>query len=205
MFKTILAAACAVAVAVLSTACIEEAHASPHVGLELAREAPAAAGYNSAGNAVFNQLRVSDGTGFATTVAAAGTPVAVTHATLITAQAEDGSLCITDTPTGGSFTVAACGQGKVRLSVCLGDVIGVNSATWTAGIYRTRSASTSAVSALIREVEPGTADRESAGCIEAVDSAQTGDVYTVRVDSGTNADTVTIRQMSFGIEKLSSL
>lgn len=199
--KTFLAAFCAVVVGALSTACIEEAHASPSVPLEVARAVPAA--LNSAGDSVFNTLKVSDGTGFAVTVAAAGTPVAVTHATLITAPLEDGSGCISDTAISGRFTIAkGCGVGKVLLRACLTDAIGEDAATWTAGIYRTRSATVTAQSPLLTEIEGATAARDSEGCVEAVVTTAEGDTYDVRVDSGTNADTVTIRQMSFLAHKL---
>lgn len=219
--KTLFTALCFVAVAMLSA--VDEAHASPratietvaieaadHVAggeklalalpLDVMRAAPASKA--SAGDSVYNQLKVSDASGFATTVAAAGTPVAVTHATLITAQGEDGSNCITDTATSGRFTVAACGVGKVLLRVCLNDVTGVNSATWTAGIYRTRAAVVTAQSPIIRETEGAAAARDSEGCAENVVLTAEGDTYDVRVDSGTNADTVTIRQMSFLALKL---
>lgn len=159
---------------------------------------------NNAGNHVFNAMQVSDGTGFAVTVAAAGTYVAMTHATLIDVVNEDGSACITDTVTSGRFTIAACGAGKVRVRACLNDAIGANSATWTAALHRTRAASATQIGPILRETEGATAARDSEGCIEYIDDAASGDTYDLRFDSGTNADTVTVRQASFQIEKLTN-
>lgn len=174
--------------------------------VEILGELAAAAAYNSGGNEVFAEARVSDGTGVVTTVAAAGTYVTVGTAAPLAAGDTDGSGCLTYTLATNRFTVAAsCGAGKLRLEACINDVIGANNAIVLGAWHRIRSGSTTVVSPISRKTEPATAARTTLGCNAEIVSALIGDTYEFRYDSNTNGDTVTTRQANFSVTKLSSL
>lgn len=163
----------------------------------------AAPALNSAGDHVYASAQVSDGTGVVTTVAAAGTYVTVGTAAPLAAGETDGSGCITYTLASNKFTIAKpCGAGEIKLTACLNDVAGVNSATWTGAWHRVRSAVTTQQGPILRETEGGSAARDSEGCVTFIHAASNGDTYDFRYDSGTNADTVTTRQATFMVEKL---
>lgn len=162
-----------------------------------------ASAHNTAGNHVYASAEVSDDTGIVTTVATAGTYVAVKSATLFGAGEADGSSCIALSSESGSFTVAnSCGAGRLALEACLGDVVGANNATLTGGWHRTRGESTTLVGPVARKKEPATATRGALGCVRTIASARVGDEFDFRFDSGTNADTVTLRQAFFSVTKL---
>lgn len=203
--KTLTAKMAALMGALLTLAVVTLTAASPPIA-ELAGELAAAGAYNSGGNEVFAEARVSDGTGVVTTIAAAGTYVTVGTAAPLAAGDADGSGCLTYTLASNRFTVAkSCGAGKLRLSACLNDVIGANSAVVLGAWHRIRGGVTTVVSPISRETEGGTAARNTLGCNVEVVDALLDDTYDFRYDSNTNADTVTTRQANFLVHKLSSL
>jgi hypothetical protein len=161
---------------------------------------------NSAGNAVFASLRVSDASGIAITPADAGVMTTIAGSP-VAAGETDGSGCITVDADTGLFTIAsACGSGQVKLVACFGDVnAGNTAAVMTAAWSRTRSGSTSVVSHLIRKaevVDAGT--RSSEGCVEHIAAASVSDTYQVTAAVTVNGAAVTLRDGFFYVQKLAS-
>lgn len=168
--------------------------------------ADAYAGFNSAGDSVFNSVGISDGTGTVTTIAAAGTYVTVGTAAPLVAGETDGSGCITYTLASNKFTIAdSCGVGRILLRACLNDVVGANNAVVLGAWHRVRSGSTTVASPIVRNTYAASAVRGNLGCVEKIVSASLGDTYDFRYDSNTNSDTVTTRAANFSVIKLQSL
>lgn len=168
--------------------------------------ANAYAGFNSAGDSVFNSVGISDSTGTVTTITAAGTYVTVGTAAPLVAGETDGSGCITYTLASNKFTIAElCGVGRVILRACLNDVVGANNAVVLGAWHRVRSGSTTVASPIVRNTYAASAVRGNLGCVEKIVSASLGDTYDFRYDSNTNADTVTTRAANFSVIKLQSL
>ena len=162
-----------------------------------------AIGFNSGGNEVFASAKVKDATGAVETVAAAGTPVPLIDP-LFAADVDDGSDGVAFTVANGRFAVDAAkgGLGVYELTASLPDVIGANSAIVYAGFHKNGTA----IGARARGIMASTAARINLGVARAIVALSAdGDYVDLRVDSNTNADTVTVRECHVLVRKISSL
>lgn len=186
------------------------AHASPPVG-EAVSVGQAAAMLNSAGDHVYASAEVSDGTGITTNIAAAGTYVALKSSTLLKEAQTDGSGCITFDADDGAFAISKrCGVGELELTACVNDVIGENAALVQGAWHRTRAGIvdggvvdvTTLVGPIGAKTEPAAAARGNLGCVRTIVDASLEDTYDFRLNSGTNADDVVVRQAHLSVKKI---
>jgi hypothetical protein len=160
---------------------------------------------NAHGDRVFFAAKVADATGITTTIAAAGTFVALKDETLLV-EAGKSDLCpySMDAETGVITVDARHGAGKVRLTATLSRAKGTNSKQPIGAWHRLRGSTTTALTPNISFLEPAAALERSHGPAVVFDDAEVGDKYSFRLDSTTNGDTVIVKQASLVIEKVES-
>lgn len=186
------------------------------IALEAAREVGAQAGaatalellhgvpmLNTGGDHVYAELYVNDASGVTTTPTDGGVFAALAGSPLAAGET-DGSGCITASATTGLFTIASrCGVGEVKITACVTDFVGGNTAYVDIGaIAKNGTALTTAHR--LREVEPVDAGaRGNLGCIETIQDAVLADTFGLyfAVD-GATAEAVTTRGAAIRIEKI---
>lgn len=174
-----------------------------HPGVDVAQMLPA---LNSAGDHVYAEMYIRDGTGVVTTPNDAGVYTVIAGSPL-TAGETDGSGCITASTTTGLFTVALrCGQGELELTACLTDVAGSsNTAGVSTGAWHKNGAIISA-SPLLRKAEPVDAGntRDNFGCATIIADGDKDDTFGFYVTNPGGGVTFTTRDAAFRVKKLLS-
>ena len=176
------------------------AQAGAQTALEMLRDIPM---LNTGGDHVYAEMYINDGTGVVTTPTDGGIFTVVEDAPL-TAGETDGSGCITAAISTGLFTIAArCGVGEVKLTACVSDFQGGNTAfTDLGGFAKNGTALTTAPR--FREVEAVDAGaRGTLGCIETVQDAALADTFGLYfATDGATREAVTTRGAVIRIEKI---
>lgn len=162
---------------------------------------------NSAGDHVYAELFVSDGTGVVTTPNDAGVFTAIAGAPLVVGQT-DGSGCITGSLSTGLFTVAKrCGVGHLNLRACINrfasssNVAGTTTGAWVVN----GTVLTTAVSPRLVKVETVDAGNVYgvAGCVDTIyDSTAVGDTIGFEWANAGGGITATTREASFVVTKV---
>lgn len=176
------------------------AAAGAQTALELLRDVPM---LNTGGDHVYAEMYINDGTGVVTTPTDGGIFTVVEDAPL-TAGETDGSGCITAAISTGLFTIAArCGVGEVKITACVTDFQGGNTAYTDIGaIAKNGTALTTANQ--LREVEVVDAGaRGNIGCIETIQDAVLADTFGLYFKTdGATREAVTTRGAAIRIEKI---
>lgn len=158
----------------------------------------------SAGKLMSIEAVIRDATGITTTVATAGTAVALVG-TAFAAGKESSGGSLTWTPASGKVAVAKqSGVGRYLAIFSCGDAIGANSARPSAQIFAVEGgAAVAAKGNLAAKTEPATAARGNLGvCMAVVDLSAVGDTVEIRLDSTTSGNTVLIRDASLQLIKI---
>lgn len=159
---------------------------------------------NSAGNSVFIAAKVNDDTGITTTVATAGTPVALKSATLLSSALSDDSGLITLSATNGTFTLDADNQsveGKYRLHAQIGNLVGGNAKLVTGKWFINGTAADHGTA----QVKMAASAVECTMVAESFVELERGDVVDFRYDSTSNGDTVVTKRAVLSLTKLGDL
>jgi hypothetical protein len=176
------------------------AQAGAQTALEMLRDIPM---LNSGGDHVYAEMYVNDVTGVVTTPTDGGIFTVVEDAPL-TAGETDGSGCITAAISTGLFTIAArCGVGEVKITACVTDFQGGNTAYVDVGAVAKNGTALTTANQL-REVEAVDAGaRGNIGCIETVQNAVLADTFGLYFKTdGATAEAVTTRGAAIRIEKI---
>jgi hypothetical protein len=183
-----------------------EAEAMPSTPLEVLHSIPM---YNSAGDAVFAEMYISDDTGVVVTPPDAGVFTAISGAPLV-AGASDGSGCLTGSITTGLFTVAKpCGRGKVHVTACVARAAGSSNTGGTTTFAWVKNgtvvARTTAAGAhrlvKVETVDAGNA-YSNVGCAELTLSLTTLDTIGLFATNAGGGVTATVREAAFRAEKI---
>jgi len=163
------------------------------------------AALNTGGSHNAVSVNVSDGTGFAITVAAAATPQAVFSNTLMLERKNTTGGGITYAPATGVFTVATpAGCGRYLAIASAANTQGQNSAFHNVQFY----AKEAGVSAAARGVKPQKLEGAAAAqgncgvAIAIVDLSAVGDTVELRVGVQTNGNAITFRDLSIDLIKI---
>ena len=162
------------------------------------------AALNTGGSHNAVHIDVSDGTGFAITVAAAATPQAIFNALLTEKKNTTGGGLSYGVGTGVVTVATPAGCGRYLVIANVGDSIGVNSAFHNVQVYaKEGGVAAAAKGAKAHKTEGAAAARGSVGCAHAiVDLSAVGDTCEVRLGVQTNGNAVTIRSASFCMIKI---
>lgn len=162
------------------------------------------AALNTGGTHNALNIEVSDGTGFAITVAAAATPQVIKDALFAQVKNTTGGG-ITWSAANGVATVAAPhGCGRYLAIAAVGNSAGVNAKFHTVQIFAKEAGVTAAAKGTkARKVEPAAAVQSSCGtAIAVVDLSAVGDTVELRVGVETDGNAVTFRDLSFDLIKI---
>jgi hypothetical protein len=163
---------------------------------------------NSAGDSVFAELFVSDGTGVVVTPNDAGVFTAIAGAPLTLGQT-DGSGCITASITTGLFTTSttqACGTGKLLLTACVNRAAGSSNVAGTTTGAWVKNGTVLATTAASRLLKVETVDAGNAyavmGCAETIVTAAKGDTFGFFATNAGGGITATFREGQFRVQKI---
>lgn len=166
------------------------------------------AALNTGGNHSAVSVNVSDGTGFAITVAAAATPQAVFSNTLMLERKNSTGGGITYAPATGVFTVATpAGLGRYLAIASAGNTQGQNAAFHNVQFFA-REAGVAAAARGIRaqKLEGAAAAQGNCGvALAVVDLSAVGDTVELRVGVQTNGNAITFRDLEIDLIKIGEI
>lgn len=186
--------------AFLITACNEPAPPAVEAAPTSARDLLPA--LNSAGDHVYAEAYINNGTGVVTTPTDGGV-IAVISGAPLTAGETDGSGCLTFSVTTGLFTVAArCGVGEYLVSACLGNLHGGNVATTSTVVLAVNGTEITNGMELVKTEVVDAGTQASVGCIQSVQDLALSDTVGVYIkNSGATGVAQTTRQAAIRLEK----
>ena len=175
------------------------AQAGANAALQMLRDIPM---LNSAGDHVYAEAYINDGTGVVTTPADGGV-IAVVKDTPLTAGETDGSGCLTFSATTGLFTVAKrCGVGEYLVTACVGNLHGGNVATTTTAVIAVGGTEITDGMELVKTEVVDAGTQASLGCIQTVQDLVLADTVGLYLkNSGATGIAQTTRQASIRLEK----
>ena len=163
------------------------------------------AALNTGGNHSAVSVNVSDGTGFAVTVAAAATPQAVFSGTLMLERKNSTGGGITYAPATGVFTVATpAGLGRYLAIASAGNTQGQNAAFHNVQFFARENGVTAAARGIrAQKLEGAAAAQGSCGvALAVVDLVAVGDTVELRVGVQTNGNAITFRDLEIDLIKI---
>jgi hypothetical protein len=163
------------------------------------------AALNTGGNHSAVSVNVSDGTGFAITVAAAATPQAVLSSTLLTEKKNSTGGGITFAPATGVFTVATpAGLGRYLAIASAGNTQGQNSAFHNVQFFAREAGVAAAAKGIkAQKLEGAAAAQGNCGvALAIVDLSAIGDTVELRVGVQTNGNAITFRELEIDLIKI---
>ena len=163
------------------------------------------AALNTGGNHAAVNVNVSDGTGFAITVAASATPQAVFSASLLTEKKNHTGGGITFAAATGVFTVATpAGLGRYLAIASAGNTQGQNAAFHNIQFYARENGVTAAARGIkAQKLEGAAAAQGNCGvALAIVDLQAIGDTVELRVGVQTNGNAITFRELEIDLIKI---
>lgn len=162
------------------------------------------AALNTGGNHSAVSINVSDGTGFAITVAAAATPQAIFNALLTEKKNTTGGGIVFAAGTGVATVATPAGCGRYLAIASAANTQGQNSAFHNVQFYaKEAGVSVAAKGVKPQKLEGAAAAQGNCGVAMAiVDLSAVGDTVELRVGVQTNGNAVTFRDLSIDLIKI---